>query len=167
MDLAEVVHRSPGIPWPNVKSNETKSNLIHFILSTFPTCMFLVIISTIPGYLSCSEVLVFAQQLSCWDMHKLLPSFPKPLLNLYEVIHLWYSRKATFRYQKAPRLSLLVCSCTAGDIAARITVSLRQLRSFFFSDFILHCHTCGNSFCTRSKIIHLGLFKMLTLLLFF
>lgn len=167
MDLDEVVHWSPGIPRPHVKSSETESNLICLILSMFPTHMFLVNISTIPG--------------SFWHAVRSKFLYNKCLLGI-----------CINSFQASLRLNLTFRKLFTSDIPGNQVFSTKKCLNFpwwravycwwhcsmnycaaqaitaFFS-LILFCPVTHVSiaFCTRSKTIHLGLFKMLTLLLFF
>lgn len=132
----------------------------------FPTRVFLVNISKIPGSFSCavrSKSLLNKCLLGiCINSFQVSLS---PNLSFRKLFTSDIPGKQVFS-TKTPGTFPGGMQSSAGDIAARITVPLRQLQPF--SSLILFCPVTHVviAFCTRSKTIHLGLFKMLTLLLF-
>lgn len=93
-----------GYPDHMLKPNENKSNLICFILSKLPTHISPVNTTKISDSFWHTVHLGLAQQMSHWDMHKLKMCSQVSLshLNLQELVHHWYYRRASFPYQKAP-----------------------------------------------------------------
>lgn len=93
-----------GYPDHMLKPNENKSNLICFILSKLPTHISPVNTTKISNSFWHTVHLGLAQQMSHWDTHKLKMCSQVSLshLNLQELVHHWYYRRASFPYQKAP-----------------------------------------------------------------